>query len=144
MDSRTPLSDAEMDDLRAIAGVLIPSSSSHGLPGADDQQIFSQISNQAGALVGALRRLTQTLGESSGSLARLEREALEARLKSTFDRDVAAIYAIILMQYYCDDRVLVALGLEPRPPFPLGNALEEADPTLLDPVRARAPFWRRA
>jgi hypothetical protein len=31
-----------------------------------------------------------------------------------------------------------------RPPFPLGHPLEDADPALLDPVKARAPFWRPA
>ena len=48
------------------------------------------------------------------------------------------------MHYYRDGRVMAALGLEPRPPFPLGHTLEAADPALLDPVRARAPFWRPA
>jgi hypothetical protein len=48
------------------------------------------------------------------------------------------------MHYYRDDRVMTALGLEPRPPFPLGHPLEDADPALLAPVKARAPFWRPA
>ena len=44
--------------------------------------------------------------------------------------------------YYRDDRVLLALGLEARAPFPKGHALEQGDWSLLDAVRKRAPFWR--
>ena len=37
---------------------------------------------------------------------------------------------------------LVSLGLEVRPPFPKGRVLEQGESSLLDPVRARNPFWR--
>jgi hypothetical protein len=46
--------------------------------------------------------------------------------------------------YYRDDRVMVSLGLEARPPFPKGHVLEQGDWSLLDSVRARKPFWRSA
>ena len=42
-----------------------------------------------------------------------------------------------------DDRVLRSLGLELRPPFPQGYALEQGDWSLLDPVKARPSMWRR-
>jgi hypothetical protein len=139
----SPLSPAELDDLRAIAGAMIPASEAHGVPGADDDRIFAEICAGAPARAGALRRLIRAIGDHPGALARLERDVLEARLQAAYDRDVDAIYAHVLMHYYRDDRVMVALGLEPRPPFPVGHPLEDADPALLDPVRTRAPFWRR-
>lgn len=40
------------------------------------------------------------------------------------------------------DRVLHAIGLEPRAPFPKGHIVEQGDWSLLDPVRTRPPFWR--
>lgn len=138
------LSPAELDDLRALAGAMIPASEAHGVPGADDAQIFAEIAGRAGASADALRRLTATLGEVPGALAGMDRGALEARLVETGGPDAGALYALVLMQYYRDDRVMTALGLEPRPPFPLGHPLEDGDPTLLDPVKARAPFWRPA
>jgi hypothetical protein len=46
----------------------------------------------------------------------------------------------VLLCYYRDDRVMVSLGLEARPPFPKGYVLEQGDWSLLDPVRARKPF----
>lgn len=138
------LSPAELDDLRALAGAMIPASEAHGVPGADDAQIFAEIAGRAGASADALRRLISALGEVPGALAGMDRGALEARLVETGGPDAGALYALVLMQYYRDDRVMTALGLEPRPPFPLGHPLEDGDPTLLDPVKARAPFWRPA
>jgi len=49
----------------------------------------------------------------------------------------------VLQCYYRDDRVLHSLGLELRPPFPKGYGLEQGDWSLLEPVKARAPMWRR-
>jgi hypothetical protein len=36
-----------------------------------------------------------------------------------------------------------SLGQEPRPPFPKGHTVEQGDWSLLDPVKARQPFYRR-
>ncbi len=44
--------------------------------------------------------------------------------------------------YYQNPRVVVALGLEPRPPHPQGYELELGDLGLLDAVRKRTKFYR--
>ncbi|MFZ4068387.1 MAG: hypothetical protein ACOYKF_12680, partial [Phenylobacterium sp.] len=64
-----PLSPPELDDLRALAGAMIPASQAHGVPGADDAEIFAEIARGAGASADALRRLTSDLGEGPGTLA---------------------------------------------------------------------------
>ena len=51
---------------------------------------------------------------------------------------------VILQCYYRDDRVMRSLGLETRPPFPLGRTLPQGDWSLLDPVRVRPKFYREA
>lgn len=140
----SPLSPAELDDFRAIAGAMIPASEAHGVPGADDDRIFAEILRHADGAEETVRALIGALGAPAGALARLDRSVLEARLTALQTPEVAAVYALVLMHYYRDDRVMAALGLEPRPPFPLGHPLEDADPALLDPVKARAPFWRPA
>ena len=53
-----------------------------------------------------------------------------------------ALGLVILGAYYRDDRVLLALRLEARAPFPKGYDLEQGDWSLLDAVRARPPLWR--
>jgi hypothetical protein len=50
---------------------------------------------------------------------------------------------VVLQCYYRDDRVMRALGQEPRSPFPKGHVVEQGDWSLLDPVKNRAPFWRK-
>jgi len=67
--------------------------------------------------------------------------ALELRTKG--GAAVATLTRVVLQCYYRDDRVVRSLGLEPRPPYPKGHVLEEGDWSLLDPVRARPPMWRR-
>jgi hypothetical protein len=37
-----------------------------------------------------------------------------------------------------------SLGMEPRPPYPKGFAVEQGDWSLLDPVRARPTLYRDA
>ena len=71
------------------------------------------------------------------------RGEVAATLRAEGGSPVGVLTRIVLLCYYRDDRVMVSLGLEPRPPFPKGHELEQGDWSLLDPVRARAPFWRR-
>ena len=46
--------------------------------------------------------------------------------------------------YYQDDRVLAAIGLEARPPFPKGYEVVAGDTDLLEPVRRRGSIVRDA
>ena len=46
--------------------------------------------------------------------------------------------------YYSRPRIAAALGLEARPPQPLGFELEQADLSPLDNVRKRGPVYREA
>jgi hypothetical protein len=56
---------------------------------------------------------------------------------------LAALTRVILLCYYRDDRVMRSLGQEPRSPFPKGHVVEQGDWSLLDPVKARKPFYRQ-
>jgi hypothetical protein len=148
MADETPLSAAEAADLRAIAGVIIPASMEFDVPGADDPAIQAD-------MLATLGRDTALVREALGQLARLaggpfaaldpaRREAVGLRLRGEGGAAVATLARVVLQCYYRDDRVVRSLGLEPRPPHPLGHELEQGDWALLDPVRAREPFWRRA
>ena len=65
------LTEAEIGDLRCLAGMIVPSSAKYGVPGADDDKIFADIVNSIGRdfseVSAALARL-RTL--SSGSSVR--------------------------------------------------------------------------
>ena len=44
--------------------------------------------------------------------------------------------------YYQNLRVVAAIGLPPRPPYPEGYPLEPLDPDLLEAVRGRGKLYR--
>jgi hypothetical protein len=148
MPADSPLTPAQRNDLRAIAGVIIPASREFDVPGADDPAIQADIAATLGRDAGRVREALDHLARLAGSpLAGLDparREAVAMELRATGGAAVAALTRVVLQCYYRDDRVVRSLGLEPRPPYPKGHVLEEGDWSLLDPVRARPPLWRHA
>jgi hypothetical protein len=148
MSAGTPLTPAQRDDLRAIAAVMIPASAEFDVPGADDPAIQADIVATLGrdtALVReALDQLARLAGEPLASLDAARREAVAMELRAKGAVAVATLARVVLQCYYRDDRVVRSLGLEPRPPYPKGHVLEDGDWSLLDPVRARLPMWRRS
>jgi hypothetical protein len=148
MSAHRPLTPAQSDDLRAIAGVIIPASAEFDVPGADDPAIQADIVATLGRDTGLVREALDELARLAGSpLAGLDparREAVAMELRAQGGVAVATLTRVVLQCYYRDDRVVHSLGLEPRPPYPKGHVLEDGDWSLLDPIRARPPMWRRA
>jgi hypothetical protein len=145
-DSETGLSPTEIRDLRRVAGLMIPASEEFRVPGADDATIFADIVRSLGRDTRAVRDALAALAALAGGVyAELDdgrAETVARTLLTRSDRMSATLGRVILQCYYRDDRVLGALGLEPRPPFPKGYALEQGDWSLLDVVRARPQLWR--
>ncbi len=144
-DTLTP---AQRDNLRAIAGVIIPASAQFDVPGADEPAIQADIvatlGRDAGLVRQALDEFARLAGSPLASLNPERRDAVALELRAKGGAAVATLTRIVLQCYYRDDRVVRSLGLEPRPPYPKGHVLEEGDWTLLDPVRARPKLWRPA
>ena len=142
------LTEAEIADLRCLAGMIIPPSAKYGVPGADDDVIFSDIVNSIGRdrddLRAALAMLRALAGGPLAALEAARRSEVAAKLRAEGGAAVGVLTRVVLLCYYRDDRVMVSLGLEVRPPFPKGDVLEQGDWSLLDPVRARKPLWRPA
>jgi len=142
------LTHAESRDLRCIAGMMIPASNEFDMPGADDATIFADITSTLGrdtALVReALGSLTTLAGGALVDLDPARREAVVLAFRERGGAAAATLSRVILQCYYRDDRVVTALGLEARAPFPKGHTLEQGDWSLLDPVRKRAKMWRDA
>ena len=55
---------------------------------------------------------------------------------------ITALRCVVLKRYYPNDRVMRALGIEPRAPFPGGRVVEQPDWSLLDKVRDRPRMCR--
>lgn len=145
MTSHT-LTDTELADLCCLAGMIIPASTKYDVPGADDPIIFADIVNSIGRDGDNVRTALATLRNLSGApftaLGATHRAEVAAKLRAKRGTSVGVLTRIVMLCYYRDERVMLSLGLEPRPPFPKGHEVEQGDWSLLDPVRARKPFWR--
>jgi hypothetical protein len=142
MHPETTLSPTELADLRCAAGLMIPASAELGMPGADDSAVIADIAATIGRDLADVRA---SIGAVAGlaAMAPAARDAAVAAWREAGGAPFATLSRVILQCYYRDDRVVRALGREARAPFPLGNVLEQGDWSLLDPVRARAPIWRK-
>jgi len=145
-DPGVRLTATELLDLRRLAALMLPAGAEYGVPGADDAAIFADIVASLGRDRNAVREALAMLHElAGGDFAGLDAARAEAAATALLGRENRAITALgraVLQCYYRDDRVLRALGREPRPPYPKGHELEPGDWSLLDNVRGRPRMWR--
>ncbi len=142
------LTPGEQSDLRTLAGMIVPASEKFAVPGADDPAIFADIvasmQVERDDIRTALKLLSGLAGAPLGSLESAARFEVASKLRNAGGSSIDILTRHVLLCYYRDDRVMRSLGIEPRPPFPGGFTVEQGDWSLLDPVRARASFWRKA
>jgi hypothetical protein len=142
------LTSAQRDDLRIIAGMMIPESDEYKVPGANDAAIQGDILATLGRdtkmVSAALDHIAKLAGKPLADLDDARRYAVVTEFRASGGAPAATLARVILQCYYRDDRVLRALGLELRAPFPKGHVLPEGDWSLLDPVRARGGSLRHA
>ena len=66
----------------------------------------------------------------------------------TVEAESPQFFAMLLRHtyagYYSNPRIIELLGLEVRPPQPLGFDLEPFDPSTVEKVRERGKVWRDA
>lgn len=144
----TELTQAQRDDLRTIAAMIIPASDEYNVPGADDPAIQADILKTLGRDTVLVRQALDVLARLAGKpLAALDparRGVIAQEFRAAGGPAAATLVRVVLQCYYRDDRVLRSLGLELRAPFPKGYVLEDGDWSLLDPVKARPASLRRA
>lgn len=126
MSGDNPLTPAQSDDLRAIAGVMIPASAEFDVPGADDPAIQADImatprprrppcARSAGRACTPCRVAAgQSRPDTSGGCG-------DGTARKRRGRGGDADPGRPAQCYYRDDRVVRSLGLEPRPPYPKGH-----------------------
>jgi hypothetical protein len=142
-----PMTPETEATLRALAGTIIPASSRHGVPGADDPKIFNDLLISAGSALEFLNESMRSLDEQSGSggfnaQSPAQRLALAEQFRASQPEAAGLLVSLISQCYYRDDRVMASLDMDPRPPFPEGFDIADGDWSLLDPVRARGIVYR--
>jgi hypothetical protein len=94
--------------------------------------------------LSALEELAKSRGASGfAALPRRDKREVLRELSATQPVFVPGLILHAYAGYYQDSRVIEALGLEPRPPYPEGYELEAGDLTLLEPVRRRPAMFRK-
>lgn len=129
----------EQAALKALVGQIIPASERFNQPGADDPEILRDILTSGTKL---RTRLAAALADLSD--ATLMDAAKADAFRRRFPVEAELIQTLTVQCYYRDARVMRALNIDVRPPFPAGYTQEPNDLSLLDPVRDRGELFRRA
>lgn len=140
--------------LAALLDVLIPTRDDGRLPGAGSlglaEPVQAALAPELEPLLAqgleALDRAARERGAADFvGASRAVRGELLARLAEELPVLVPTLAFLGYRAYYSDPRVLEALGLAPRPPFPEGHLMEPTDfRELLAPMRRRAKLYRDA
>jgi len=121
--------------LRTLAGMIVSASDQFGVPGADDELIFADILCSARDIEDKVHQALVLAASCTVELAQATDE-LEGR------PEMAPFVSLVMQCYYRDDRVMEALGMVARAPFPVGYEVPEGDWSMLEAVQARGKIWR--
>lgn len=146
------LTSAQRETLQAVVGMLVPPSTDGRMPGAADlPEVLRQVEEVAAGLPAVRDGLAAL---EAGAMARYGSgfAALDHASRSTVLDELAARHPTVLQRlgletvtwYYQQDGVVERLGLEARPPYPVGYQVPAGDLTLLKPVTARGKIYRDA
>jgi len=157
------LSEAQRRTLTCALDALVPASDDGRLPAAGELGLAEWVEAwlapqpaMRAALFAAVRALDELASEAEAGDSSAEGRAVGFAAVAS-DRRAALLERLAVSQpplfglllfhayagYYCRPRVVEALGLEARPPYPEGHAMAESDlDALLAPVRARAGQYR--
>jgi hypothetical protein len=136
----------EKELLSSVLDRLLPAREDGRVPGAGALGMAAHLESAAahdGELRGALSELLAAL--AADGFTGLAPDAQVERLTAFSQQATPAFHALVLHAYrgyYSHPRVVEALGMEPRPPFPRGYPVPDTDFSLLDPVRRLDPLYR--
>jgi hypothetical protein len=135
-----------------VLNLIVPPSPDGCMPGAADVEVLRYLLESEPASIRPLRDELDRLetdaqlrfGAAFADLDPHARQRLVNSLRLDDPHFLRALALHTVTCYYQHDRVLAALGMEPRAPYPLGYEVKSGDLSLLDPVRRRGPIWRDA
>lgn len=151
-DTEWTMTDADRLVLSAAMDLIVPPADD--LPGAGEMGLAAtaeELAERIETYGEALHRVLEALSldpsaRAEGGFAALEEDqriaalsALEASMAKHFDKFVDLVYIV----YYGDERVHKRIGWRSGPLQPLGWELPQFDPSILDTVSKRKPFWRK-
>jgi hypothetical protein len=144
------LTEDQSRSLPLLLDMIIPPDPDKGMPGAGELDLMTYVTEFVPDQIATIKQELDSLNQAAreryrrtfADLEADDRGALVEQLRSENARFAQNIAVQTMACYYQDDKVVVALGMEARPPFPKGNVVEPGDLSLLDPVRARKQIYR--
>ena len=151
MPSVFPASQHPM--IRTVLNRLVPAGS--GFPGAGDLDLLDHLDRAANASASSRRmfvegfqrialesesRHARVFEELSGSEQDSVLRHVESERRAFFEALVSRVYE----SYYSHPDVIRLLGLEARPPQPLGHTLPPFDSSVTRSMGQRGPLYRQA
>jgi hypothetical protein len=133
------------DLLVEILDTLIPPSDDGRMPGAGAIGLAPVIREQTLASAEVVE--AGLAAAEAGGFAALDLEgrvALLRELETTQPTFIPTLFFSTCTEYYKHPKVLVGLGVDPRPPHPKGYELEGGNLDALASVRARGKLYREA
>ena len=134
----------------AILDMIIPASDDGRFPSAADMDVLGYIAKTDHQLLDTVRNELDRLnavsedlyGVAFGDAGETRRQGLLDGIRGAEPQFLGGLALQTVTLYYQDDRVMEAIGMEARPPFPKGFEVVAGDLSLLDPVRARGQIYR--
>ncbi len=145
----------EREAMRAVLDAIIPPSADGRMPGAGALGLVAHVERglaSMAVLVPAIQAGLAALDASARERDAANFAALPAAQRGETLRAITASHPAFVgpllfhtyANYYQQPQVIAGIGLEARPPFPKGHALEPGDFSLLDAVRRRGAIYRPA
>ncbi len=148
-------SDAALDSdqhrtLTTLLDMIIPASVDGRFPSAAKMDVLGYIVKVDPKLLETVRDELDRLNTLSkdlhgmlfGDVHETERQELLDEIRGKDPHVFRGLAIQTATFYYQDDRVMEAIGMEARPPFPKGYEVVAGDLSLLEPVRARGQVYR--
>ena len=148
-------SDAALDSNQqrtfgAVLDMIIPASGDGRFPSATETDVLGYVAKTDPKLLETVRIELDRLNTMSENLHGLVfgdahetvRQELLDEIRGKEPQFLRGLALQTVTCYYQDDRVMEAIGMEARPPFPKGYEVVAGDLSLLDPVRARGQVYR--
>jgi hypothetical protein len=117
------------------------------MPGANSPQILQDILHTSERQSLELCEYVEAVSKEVAGCGFQDLDTVQMRelanyLANSNVQEVQGFEGLVVQCYYRDDRVLAALGMEARAPFPQGYEVAAGDWELLDTVKRRPPFYR--
>lgn len=146
----SPLNPTQRGIFDVLLGMMVPASADGHKPSAAEVDVLGYIAEREADSLPTLREELDALaaraqaqtGRAFLDLTAAEQQRVVADARAAAPDFLRGLALHTVTSYYQDDRVLEALGMEARPPFPQGYEVPPGDLSLLDPVRQRDPFYR--